>query len=183
MLVPKDSILIIPGIGNINALSNYIKSTIGINALKNHITNNNINIIGICLGFQFLTISSEEDLDAECLQLINYKVEMLYKSKKTSVGWKKLIQSDKLNKLTSIENKINESIVYFSHSYGVINYNVNNIGNFHFYYETDLGDKILGAYISKNYIGLQFHPEKSGQRGIEILRECIKHFYCNERKI
>ena len=73
----KNSIVIIPGVGNINSLCNEIKSNIGINHLRDFINRHNIRVIGICLGFQFLLDSGSID-SLQVLSMTLFLVEVMH---------------------------------------------------------------------------------------------------------
>lgn len=121
-------------------------------------------LLGICLGMQLLLTSSEEHTWTKGLDLIPGKVKKIPEKagfKIPHMGWNNLLVC-KENKLT--EN-LNRRYVYFVHSY---------------FADTDSAyisavtthSQVVPALIQNNNVyGAQFHPEKSGDVGLEILRQ------------
>jgi imidazole glycerol-phosphate synthase subunit HisH len=122
--------------------------------------------LGICLGFQLLFESSEEDPGITGLNLIRGKSTRLTGSVKIPhLGWNrvKITENHPLWK-----NIPDESFFYFAHSYMVIPEEKFNIG------ETEYGCNFASAIAKDNIIGLQFHPEKSQNNGLKILKNFIE---------
>lgn len=127
----------------------------------------NKTLLGVCLGMQLLYRSSEEFGDHEGFGFLEGNVRHLKPGKKIPhMGWNDLHvrKDDPLTR--SLEE---EDQVYFVHSYAapmtddVIAYTV-------------YGEKIP-AIVGKNHvIGMQFHPEKSGNVGLKLL-QAIKEVY------
>jgi glutamine amidotransferase len=119
-------------------------------------------LIGICLGMQLLFDSSDEVRYTEGLGLIDGQVKKFdIKEKVPHMGWNKLkfnVPSDALKGITE------GSYVYFVHSF----YAQTDKSNVNAYAEYEIE---VPAIVSKeNVIGFQFHPEKSGEVGLNILK-------------
>ena len=171
--IQNNELLIIPGVGNIKYLSKQIENEFGIARFKKKILENNIKVIGICLGFQFLCQSSDEDKNANCLNLLNYKIESIYHPVRPSVGWKKVkISAEHAPK--DLISEIKNNFFYFTHSFGIKLYIKIPESNAIYYYKSFNNEKIIGAVINKNIAGCQFHPEKSGEKGSRLLCSTIK---------
>jgi len=84
------------------------------------------------------------------------------------IGWNKVKIS---NSNIIFDNIPDNSYFYFLHSYYVKPTSKNNIIGF-----TDYGIEYCSAYSKNNYIGVQFHPEKSGQLGLKIFDNFINKF-------
>ncbi|WP_154222678.1 imidazole glycerol phosphate synthase subunit HisH [Marinicella rhabdoformis] len=110
-------------------------------------------LIGICVGMQVLFESSEEDPDAEGLALINGSVKRLRHPKAPMVGWAKL-NSYKL----SMQNQF----AYFVNSYAAPDSDYCTA-------KVVYGDLFCAAVQKNNLYGFQFHPEKSGSFGRELI--------------
>lgn len=156
--------LIIPGDGAFKHAMSYIKQKKLINVINNFV-NDGKPVLGICLGFQILMNSSSEFKKTKGLSIFNYKVEYLNFKTKTHIGFNTVINSNK--KLKLLKN-IKKKKFYFLHSYGVNEKNLSfknkNVGF------TKLGKiKFLSIIESKNIFATQFHPEKSGQEGLQLL--------------
>ena len=84
------------------------------------------------------------------------------------VGWRKTISLSS-NKKNLLEKNLNEKNFYYLHSYQVIPKENDVIA----YYERG-NSKINAAVTRDNIWGVQFHPEKSGEAGLEFLKA-----FCN----
>jgi len=121
-------------------------------------------ILGICLGMQLFTKFSEEG-DAGGLGWIDartIKFNLGDKFRVPHMGWNN-IKIEKDNKIFSNLNK--EDYFYFVHSFHVNCKNKEDILSI-----TEYGKKFISAIQKENIIGVQFHPEKSHDAGLEILK-------------
>ena len=130
---------------------------------------NNCSILGVCIGYQILFEGSNEHGNCEGLKLFKGDFENfknLNKSIKVPhVGWNEcsIIKKNKL-----FENIENYSDFYFTHSYYLKNYNIENVIS-----KTNYDFNFVSAVNNNNIYGVQFHPEKSQSNGLKIL----KNFY------
>ena len=117
-------------------------------------------LMGICLGMQLLFDESEEYGPHAGLSLISGTVKKLQVTHKIPhMGWNRL----HFNAACPLLNDVDEgSYVYYVHS---------------FYAEgetavaySDYGTKVAGVVANGNVYGTQFHPEKSGEVGLKILK-------------
>ena len=142
-------------------------------------------LLGICLGMQLLMSESEEFGLHKGLNLIEGKVIRFQEPNKKTfkiphVGWNKLIPytnrkpikaSDKTKSWrgTVLENINEGTYVYFVHSYFVIPDNP-----LHITAVTEYGNDLSCSVVSKkNIFGCQFHPELSGEVGLDIYRQFL----------
>ena len=139
-----------------------------------------IPVFGICLGLQLFFNQSEEFGVSKGLGLIEGEVKILPKESKNNekikipnIGWFKLNLNKKAKKerFAKFINSIDEkNFYYFVHSYFV---NPIEKGNIVATY--NFGGHQVPAIVSKdNLIGCQFHPEKSGKKGLELISNFIK---------
>ncbi len=120
-------------------------------------------LLGICLGMQMLMESSTEIAFSTGLGLIPGKVERIETELKLPhIGWNslKLVNSNPLTAGLS-----DGDYVYFVHSFAA---KVENQGDLAL--TTDYGGTVTAMVARDNVFGCQFHPEKSGDVGMEILR-------------
>ena len=167
----KDDLLIIPGVGHINKLSSTIESEIKASDLRDLILEFEIPVIGICLGFQYLCLSSTEDEKASTLRLIDVDCVQVYEDRRPSVGWFPITKCDSKGKKKAIESK-EQDFMYFTHSYGVkLTDNTEYLGRCDSYtkYSTIEKNYIVSSIHAGHVLGMQFHPEKSGLNGIKYL--------------
>tara|TARA_B100000674_G_C37717688_1_gene858237 strand:+ start:98 stop:730 length:633 start_codon:yes stop_codon:yes gene_type:complete len=130
-------------------------------------------LMGICLGMQLLFESSEEESITEGLNLISGKVKKIEMQKDKikffkipNIGWHKLINNTDENNLFDLKNN---TYVYFVHSYMAHMKNHNDCLSY-----VDYGGiKIPAIVKEKNIYGCQFHPEKSGEQGINIIKSFL----------
>jgi len=86
-----------------------------------------------------------------------------------SIGWKNLIVKPEIGTLSNALSGHEASSVYFVHSFHFLPENSENL-----IASYDYGDSKITAAVQKdNIIGYQFHPEKSGQNGLEILKSFL----------
>ena len=149
--------LILPGVGAINALNNLEL----VEPIKDFVKSGKY-LIGICLGMQLLYEKSFEYGQYNGLGLIEGNVEFLdIDLKVPHMGWNNL----KFEKNDEILKYIKEdSYVYFVHSYYA------NSSNKELIAYAEYEKKIPGIVRKDNVYGLQFHPEKSGEVGENILK-------------
>ncbi len=165
---PKDlfkaKAIIFPGQGSFPAAMKKLNKN-GIDKTLIELINNKMPFIGICLGLQLMFTNSDE---GQCngLNLFKGTVPEIPDSVKVPhIGWNNV----NFNKSHPIFNGIpDNSYFYFIHSYYVKPDNLDNI-----IAETNYGIEFCSAYAYENYVGLQFHPERSGDYGLQIYQNFI----------
>lgn len=120
-------------------------------------------ILGICLGMQLLFDWGEEVRVCKGLGLVDGCVRKIKTDLKLPhIGWNSLTYPNPSPLFTGVEE---ESYVYFVHSFcGVTDDPATVIA------QTDYGIPVVAAVQKGNVYGCQFHPEKSGEVGLQILR-------------
>ncbi len=164
--IRKADALILPGVGAFRDAIDILNKT-GLGSIVKEEAENGKKILGICLGMQLLFDKSYEYGEYKGLGLINGNIVSMkddLKNKKLKVphmGWNSLefLKNDKILKY------INEGeYVYYVHSYYAENCNDSVIAC------SDYDIKIPGIVKNNNIYGIQFHPEKSGKTGLNILK-------------
>ena len=162
--------IILPGVGAfrdaIGNLEKYgLKETL-INEAKNGKP-----FLGICLGMQMLFEKSYEYGEYEGLGLINGTVEEIKKYipensdlKIPHMGWNSLIINDSFKDDKILKDVNDNEYVYYVHSY-FAKTDMKNIVTY-----SEYGTKISGIVKNENVYGMQFHPEKSGDTGLKLLK-------------
>lgn len=135
-------------------------------------------LLGICLGMQLLLDESSEHGSWQGLGLIPGKVEKIPNRnsdgtilKLPHIGWSPVFLSDAAikNDNTVFSGMEDGRTMYFLHSFMVSTFQVEHIRATCTY-----GDTVITAAISSdNVIGVQFHPEKSGNNGLAFLSRFI----------
>ena len=167
--------VVLPGVGAFsNAMEELSKLRL-INVLRN-LADEGTPFLGICLGMQLLMEVSEEFGNHEGLGIVPGQVIHIPKVSKQKtplkvphIGWNELIPKEgKSFDENSILSSINfGDAVYFVHSYMAVPKDSN-----HCIAHCKYGEHSISAVIkNKNVTGCQFHPEKSGEVGLKILKE------------
>lgn len=120
-------------------------------------------ILGICLGMQLLFDRGEEGRNCKGLELVGGSVELIQTEfKLPHIGWNSL---EFQNGSPLFQGLDNGTYVYFVHSFcGYAAYEEDVIAR------TQYGPSIVAAVSHKGVYGCQFHPEKSGEAGLQILK-------------
>lgn len=162
--------IILPGVGAfrdaIGNLEKYgLKETLISEAKKGK------PFLGICLGMQMLFEKSYEYGEYEGLGLINGTVEEIKKYipensdlKIPHMGWNSLIINERFKDDKILKDVDNNEYVYYVHSY-FAKTDTKNIVTY-----SEYGTKIPGIVKNENVYGMQFHPEKSGDTGLKLLK-------------
>lgn len=163
--------LVLPGVGNFdNAISSIQRDAVSLNMA----VDNGMPILGICLGLEMLFNKSEEGI-LDGLKILEGDVLMLPKQKVKvpQIGWNNLrIVKRASNLLKGIPQ---DSWVYFVHSYHIEPEDKNLIVAI-----ADYGSILPVVIERSNLFGTQFHPEKSGKVGAQIVKNFIKICEKNE---
>jgi glutamine amidotransferase len=161
-------VLVLPGVGAFGtAMENLNKYKESIN---NHIDLNKP-FLGICLGLQVLFTSSEETPDIPGLDIFKGEVLHFPDSLKLEglkipqMGWNQLEIRNKCPILDGMGN----DFMYFVHSYYVNPKDKDIIAA-----TVNYGIDVPAVICRDNIFATQFHPEKSGEKGLEILRNFVK---------
>ena len=161
--------IILPGVGHFSKAINNLKDLCIIDILNEVVLVKQKPIFGICLGMQLMTDRSEEG-NVKGLGWINGKVVKFnisnYKNYKIPhIGWNKI----SISKNSILMNGIKEnSELYFVHAYHLELNDRCDILN-----ETTYEYKFSSALEKNNIFGVQYHPEKSHDDGIKILKNFI----------
>ncbi|MCF7924927.1 MAG: imidazole glycerol phosphate synthase subunit HisH [Candidatus Izimaplasma sp.] len=155
------NVLFLPGVGAFGDAMKDLKDTGLIPLIRQHVKNNKL-LIGICLGMQILFESSSEFGYTKGLGFLKGEVVYLDITKKVPhMGWNKLFFAKEDTLLKYIQE---EDYVYFVHSYYVDHPQDTLVAY------TNYGVEIPAIVRQENIIGMQFHPEKSGQVGLKLLQ-------------
>lgn len=155
--------IILPGVGAFNVAMEYLKKNRMDDAIKKFAISNKP-ILGICLGMQLLFEKSYEFGEHIGLGILKGEViKFNYNLKTPHVGWNKII----ITKNNPLLNNINNGYMYFLHSF-YVKTNEYTIANSNYGIE-------FSAIINKNNTyGIQPHPEKSSNMGLNILKNFME---------
>lgn len=155
--------VIFPGVGAASACMEVLEER----GLADALRNCQQPVLGICLGMQVFTESSEEGLaTVDCLGVLpGHTARFRGAVKRPQIGWNtvRFVHDDPL-----FEEIPSDLHFYFAHSYRV------HTEPEYVLAETDYGGAYPTVVRRDNYRGVQFHPEKSGTYGLRILRNFVE---------
>ena len=159
--------IILPGVGAFGDAARKLRAS-GLAEPLLNAAEQGKNILGICLGMQLLFDKSFEYGEHEGLGLIpgeivpiNNNLKINLNLKIPHIGWNALIFK-KQSRLFKYINNLD--CVYFVHSYYA------KCADKYITAVTEYGSELTAAAEHENIFGCQFHPEKSGAVGLNILR-------------
>ena len=169
--IKKSTKLILPGVGSFDHAIKVLKELNIFDVLKNEILKGKP-ILGVCLGMQILGKNSEEGL-LEGINIIDTVVEEIEKKSKKflkvpHVGFNRVFANkDNKSKFLSLAH---QNDFYFVHSYAFPT-NKRFLENSLICQYEDI-QFIAGLHIDNIFL-TQFHPEKSGEVGIKLIKEYL----------
>ncbi len=149
--------IIFPGVGHAKPAMESLRE----NQLDTWLQNTTKPVLGICLGMQLLFTSSKEG-ETECLDIVEGRLEKFdaRQDKVPHMGWN--ICSD-MNSHPLLQEIFAKDYFYYVHSY-YAPVTTHCIGNC-----TYAGVEFASIVAKDNFMGVQFHPEKSGKTGEKLL--------------
>ena len=155
--------IILPGVGAFKDAMEKLRSS-GLIAPLKEAAARRIPILGICLGMQLLFDKSFEYGEHEGLGMIAGEVRPIPADglKIPHMGWNALSFGENKHPLFAQLKEADH--VYFVHSYAAVKCEQSVIAL------TEYGAPVTAAVAKGNVMGCQFHPEKSGEVGLRILR-------------
>lgn len=173
---PEDLInaqkIILPGVGAFDTgMRNLIEGG-WIDILEEKANTEKVPVLGICLGMQLMTNSSEEG-NLEGLGWVPGKaVKFSFDTKQFKIphmGWNDVALSKHTQLIDS--GFVSDFRYYFVHSYYVkLNEATDEV------LSCDYGIKFTCGFERKNLVGVQFHPEKSHKYGLHLIKNFIERY-------
>ncbi len=159
---------ILPGQGEFSDCMNSITES-GIKDTVMEFINTGKPFLGICVGLQLLFEGSEESPDTKGLGIFKGIIKRIPNGEGLKIphmGWNSIdiVKNDKL--FNGVDNG---SYFYFVHSYYLDAEEKDIVST-----QTEYGVKIDASVSRNNIYATQFHPEKSGEIGLEILKNFNK---------
>lgn len=164
------SILVLPGVGSFPTAMAKIKEMGMYSSIKKHVADGKP-LAGICLGMQLLFQTGSEFKETPGLRILDGTVEKLEiqkngegKEKLPHIGWRTIDFAKDKSPIF-----LRNNFFYFNHSYAVRPEKAPSV-----FATCEYGGNVFCAVVKqKNILGLQFHPEKSGRQGLEIITNII----------
>ena len=163
--IAKCDRLILPGVGAFGDAANALKTN-GLDMVVKRVANEGTPLLGICLGMQLLFEKGLEFGEHEGLGLIPghvVSIKPLAKGNKIpQIGWNSLEFT--ANKGDIYKYTPNGEFVYFVHSFHA------DCPAEYITAQTEYGSLLTASVQRGNVMGAQYHPEKSGESGLLILK-------------
>lgn len=159
----KADAIALPGVGNFSAAATKL------DAVKETLQNkvkDGTPLLGICLGLQLFFEESEEGPGSGLAFFKGKNVQLPNTVKVPHMGWNTLNMVQKNELFDGIAEG---TYVYFVHSLYPVPKDKKIVCT-----QTEYGTTFTSAIASKNIYGTQFHPEKSGDIGLKILKNFVK---------
>ena len=159
--------VILPGVGAFGDAMEKLREY-GLEEVIHEVVAKNTPFLGICLGLQVLFESSDEAPGTEGLGVLKGKICRIPDAKGIKIphmGWNSISINPKSKLFRGIEDG---AYVYFVHSYYLKAKNQEDVAA-----TTDYIVDVHAAVEHDNIFATQFHPEKSGEVGLQILKNFI----------
>ena len=176
-LISKADHIVLPGVGSFPDCKNGLQQIIGLyDLLTNEVVYNRKKFLGICVGMQLMVDYSLEKKRTSGFGWLSGRFKKIKKEgldylgkhyKIPHIGWNNLQIEDKNHPI--LKNINEEEQYYFVHSYALESKNKSEI-----LANTTYNQKIPAIIGKENFIGVQFHPEKSGNSGQKFIYNWLK---------
>ena len=163
--IQKADKLILPGVGALPDCMRNLTQYGLVKVIQDEVLIKKKPILGICLGMQALFEESEEGTLTQGLGLLQGRIIKMPDTsvKIPHIGWN-LLEEEQSHPI--FLNMSSRPFVYYVHSYYAQGYQEQDLIG----YSTYGAMKIVGLVQHAHIIGAQFHPEKSGEDGLAILK-------------
>lgn len=145
--ITEGDVVILPGVGSARSAMDHLESTGAAKSLRDRFDNGG-RIFGICLGMQLALEHSDEDGGVKGIGLLEGSSQLMTQGRVPRLGW------------ATVEPW--GEAYYFAHSYAA-----------RCSYATATSEGITVAVERGAFLGVQFHPEKSGSAGLAFLERCL----------
>ncbi len=167
-VVRRASIVVLPGVGATRDTMQSL-TKLGLAQILPDIIASGRPFLGICVGMQVLCTASEEFGHHACLNIVPGTVTRLPGGQKVpQIGWNKVHYTEQAQQYPIFQSIPTGSHFYFVHSYYCNLTDPSLIAG-----TTDYGLSFPSILIHNNVIATQFHPEKSGHMGLQLLHNFV----------
>jgi imidazole glycerol-phosphate synthase subunit HisH len=159
--------LVLPGVGSFGDSVRHLQERGLFRPIRDWLTSQK-KFLGICLGYQLLFQASEESPGVEGLGLFEGTVQKFRTPglKVPQIGWNRLTWTKQARE--QYPGLPSDPFVYFVHSYYPVPENKSIIAA-----TSEYGEEFAAAVVADNLLATQFHPEKSQENGLAILRQFV----------
>ena len=145
--IAASDLVILPGVGSARSAMEHLESTGAAQAVRDRFATHSP-ILGICLGMQLALERSDEDGGVDGIGLLTGSVHLMTEGRVPRLGWANVEPWDEA--------------YYFAHSYAAECPDV-----------VATSEGVTVAVERGSFLGVQFHPEKSGTAGLAFLERCL----------
>ena len=157
--------LLLPGVGHFETLMRALDDR-KLRAPLLDAIGRGVPFLGICLGLQALYAASDEAPELAGLQLLPGRVRSLPAVVKLPhMGWNRLLVKQKSLLLEGVDP---DAYFYFAHTYAAIDHRDETVA------ACSYGTEFVAVLEKENICAVQFHPEKSGEAGAQVLRNFLR---------
>ena len=133
-------------------------------------------ILGICLGMQIMFEGSEEDIKINGLGFLPGHIRNLNQNiekfcRPSNIGYS-CLHTSKTQDIGEY-SKFDGENFYFMHSFGLIDDELETDQKLYINFN---GQEVLAMFQQQNLVGIQFHPERSGETGVKLLGSIVDEF-------
>lgn len=172
--INKADKLILPGVGHFDYGMSQLRNTLFFDLMNKRVLEDKVPVLGVCLGAQLLTESSEEGSE-KGLGWIKAKTRRFQTQKMATalkvphMGWSDVHIQKQSRLFEGMEKE--ENRFYFVHTYHVVCEDATDeLVRTHYGYDFTAGIE------RENVVGVQFHPEKSHKFGMRLLYNFAKNY-------
>lgn len=167
-VVEAASVVILPGVGATQDTMRSLRELGMAKAIPAYIASGRP-FLGICVGMQVLCATSEEFGTHDCLNVVPGTVRLLPSGQKVpQIGWNQVRYEPAYAGHPLFTNIPDGSDFYFVHSYYCDTNDPALVAG-----RTEYGTNFPSVFIRDRIAAVQFHPEKSGRWGLELLRNFV----------
>ena len=159
--------VILPGVGNFGDAMEKLRGY-GLEDVIREFVASGKPFLGICLGLQLLFGESEESPGVRGLGILSGRITKIPEGegrKVPQIGWNDITVNPASRLFAGVPD---HSYVYFVHSYYCQPGEASDIAA-----KTEYGISYCASFERENIFGMQFHPEKSGEAGLNILTKFV----------
>lgn len=169
--IEKAEKLVLPGVGAFGDCMKNLEATGLIPTLQRFVRDGDKPMLGICVGLQILFEGSEESPGAKGLGFFKGMVKKIQAPglKVPHMGWNALEIRPERENVDLFKGLNDKPYVYFVHSYHAVPADKSIITSV-----TQYNEEITASVAKDNIQATQFHPEKSGDVGLTILKNFLE---------
>jgi imidazole glycerol phosphate synthase glutamine amidotransferase subunit len=157
--------LILPGVGHFGALMRSLNERSLVRPLRDAVSDG-VPLLGICLGLQAMFATSDEAVGDAGLNLFSQNVSALPPTDRLPhMGWNQL---RRVRPSALLEGISEDAYFYFAHSYAALDAGGAAVAL------CDHSASFVAVLEQRNVFATQFHPEKSGPVGAQVLANFVR---------